>query len=280
MSVADQPPGSAQSWVPFFLAQAAPPGHLVTSAGMVRLLEAVGYPGASTRVAVSRLCAAGALQRSGSGRASRYRLSSQLQQTANALHRRVEGFGLDVGWSDQWTLVLVSVPDSQRATRRRLQFQLTYLGFGRLREAVWIAARDCLDEVGPVFEELGLADAVDAFHVSPGSPARQRLLLQRCWDAESLATRYRSFLDEFSVLRVATAKRALNEDETLTAWMRLSYAYEDLVRRDPELPPELLSPATRKLRKRTVDLYAAALAPLRTRAAGRVMNLLDGGSEP
>jgi phenylacetic acid degradation operon negative regulatory protein len=280
MNSADQPAGSVQDWVPFFLAQAAPSGHPVTSAGIVRLMEAVGFPGASTRVSISRLCAAGTLERSGSGRSASYRLSPGMRQTADTLHRRVESFGLDVGWSDQWTLALVSVPDAQRSTRRRLQVQLAYLGFGRLREAVWLAARDCLEEVQPVLQELGLAHTVDVFHVSPGSPDHQRSLLQRCWNAESLATRYGSFLDDFTALRPAAARRALTMDETIIAWMRLSYAYEDLVRRDPELPPELLSTATRNLRKRAVALYGDALPPLRARAAVRVRDLLDGGSEP
>jgi len=274
VSTAEFPGASTQTWVPFFLGTALPPGSFAASSGIVRLMESVGYPPSATRMALSRLCADGTLERKRDGRTTRYRLSSESAATISAVHERVAQFGRNVVWSGSWTLVLVSIPDGLRSTRRKMQGQLTYLGFGRLREAVWIAARDGADDVARLAEGLHVSDMVDVFLATPAAFTETKDILDRCWDMKSLVKRYADFENNFTPLRSASARQRLAPGDCVGWWMRLTYDYEDMVHRDPELPPEFLPPAIRSLRARVVALYAATAPDLRARAVAQVHLLL------
>jgi phenylacetic acid degradation operon negative regulatory protein len=274
---AEFPGASTQTWVPFFLGTALPPASFAAGSGIVALMDSQGYPPSATRMALSRLCADGTLERERHGRTTRYRLSSESSATISTVHDRVAQFGRSVVWSGSWTLVLVSIPDGLRSTRRKMQGQLSYLGFGRLREAVWIAARDGADDVARLAENLQVSEMVDVFLATPAAFTETKDVIQRCWDMGSLVDRYTNFEKRFIPLQRATARRRLAPADCIRWWMRLTFAYEDMVHRDPELPPELLSPALRLLRERVVALYAVIAPDLRVRAGEQVRLLLANG---
>lgn len=274
MSNGEFPGASTQTWVPFFLGTALPPGSLASGSGIVALMESVGYPVSATRMALSRLCADGTLERQRDGRTTQYRLSGETSATIAAVHERVARFGRNVVWSGTWTLVLVSIPDGLRSTRRKMQGQLTYLGFGRLREAVWIAARDAADDVARLAEGLHVTDMVDVFHATPAPFTETKDVLERCWDMDSLTRRYGEFVEKFGPVKSVSARRRLSPADCVWWWMRLTYDYEDMVHRDPELPPEFLPPAVRSLRTRVIALYAATAPDLRARAVKQANLLL------
>lgn len=237
-------------------------------------MESVGYPASATRMALSRLCADGSLERQRDGRHTHYRLSEETSRTISAVHKRVDQFGRNAVWSGEWTLAMVSIPDALRPVRRKMHGQLTYLGFGRLREAVWIAARDASDEVARLAESLHVEDMVDVFLATPAAFTGAGEVLHRCWDMDALVERYRTFETRFAGLKKPPVLRKMSAEDSIGQWMQLTYDYEDLVHRDPELPAEFLTPAIRLLRERVVSMRGVIAPELRTKALSLVSPML------
>ncbi|WP_261557395.1 PaaX family transcriptional regulator C-terminal domain-containing protein [Frankia tisae] len=277
MTAGEFPGVSAQSWVPLLIGTALPARPFASGAGLVDLLATAGYAAGATRVGLSRLCADGSLERRRDGRQTSYRLGRQMAETVTSVGGRVESFGRSVGWDGSWTIVLASVPDELRSTRRRMKSALAYLGFGRLREATWVAARACEDEVKDLVESLDLAGLVDVFVGRPSALADVDAILHRCWDLGSLTQRYSAFVARFAPLRAAVSRDALTGPDALLWWMRLTHDYRELVYRDPELPPEFLPPEARALREQVVDTYATAHGGLDGRATAQVRHALGIG---
>lgn len=270
MPVEGTPGASAQSWVPLLIGTALPARPYVAGAGIVEVLATAGYAPGASRVALSRLCAEGSLERRRDGRHTSYRLSRQMAETVASVGARVERFGHAGDWNGSWTIVLASVPDELRSARRRLSAALAFLGFGRLREGTWIAARTCEDEVTELVARLELSALVDVFVGRPAGVADVDTLLRRCWDLDSLTRRYQDFVDRFADLRPQPARAALPPPDVLRWWLRVIHDYRELVHRDPELPPRSLPPAARALRAEVVQTYAVVHGGLRAPARAQV----------
>ncbi len=276
MTVGEFPGASIQSWIPFLLGTALPARPFVQGDGIIALLECAGYTASSIRVALSRLCADGTLECRREGRKSSYRLAPQMVDTIVSVDRRVGQFGREASWSGRWTIVLASIPDNLRSTRRNMKSRLGYLGFGRMRETAWIAARECESDVEDLIEDLGLEEMVDVFVGEPAALSEVDELLHRCWDLDALNARYNDFVVRFAPLVPDDARDEFTAEESVLWWMRLTHDYRELVHRDPELPPEFLPDATRSLRQCVVETYAALHDDLFERArteARRVFGL-------
>jgi phenylacetic acid degradation operon negative regulatory protein len=271
MEAREFPGASAGLWVAFLLGAALPGRPFVPGKGLVDRLDDVGYAAGATRVALSRLCADGSLERRRDGRQTSYRLSPGSAAMLVSVAGRVERFGRNVTWSGDWTIVLASVPDDLRSTRRKLKNGLGYLGFGRLREAAWIAARECESEVKDLLERLDLRDTVDVFVGRPSALADVDAILRRCWDLASLTSRYAAFAAKFGPVDVA----GLDTADTVRWWLRLTHDYRDLVHHDPELPPEFLPTEARELRAEVVDLYATLHGRLQGPASEEILRALN-----
>ncbi|MCD2100436.1 PaaX family transcriptional regulator [Rhodococcus rhodochrous] len=280
VSVGEFPGASIQSWVPFLLGTTLPTRPFVPGDGIIALLEYAGYTASSIRVALSRLCADGTLECRREGRKSKYRLAPQMIETIVSVDRRVEQFGREVSWNGRWTIVLASIPDSLRSTRRNMKSRLGYLGFGRMRETAWIAARDCESEVEDLIENLGLDGMVDVFVGEPAGLSDIDELLHRCWDLDALTAGYNDFVVRFAPLVPTNARDDLTAEESVLRWMRLTHDYRELVHRDPELPPEVLPDAARSLRHRVVETYATIHDDLFERAQAHARRMFELDSAP
>lgn len=102
-----------------------------TAAGIVRLAAALGLRESAVRAALTRMVAAGDLER----RDSAYRLSPRLlerqRRQDDALRPRV------VPWADDWRLAVVTVGAEDSTERAALREALRAARFGELREGVW-----------------------------------------------------------------------------------------------------------------------------------------------
>ncbi|HZV48272.1 MAG TPA: PaaX family transcriptional regulator C-terminal domain-containing protein [Candidatus Dormibacteraeota bacterium] len=216
-------------------------GGWLAVSDLVSLASRLGADDQAVRSAVSRMVRGGLLvpERRGSRRG--YRLTAIADRLLEEADRRISSAVEPAELADGWVLVSFSVPESERHKRHLLRSRLTWLGFGRLSGALWIAPTRSLPTFREVVRELGFERYVDAFiahYRGFGSPTG---MVRRSWDLERLEERYRAFIREHEPVlardRGQREPEACFVDYTLTvhAWRRLPHL-------DPGLPPELLPP--------------------------------------
>jgi phenylacetic acid degradation operon negative regulatory protein len=206
-------PLTARSAVLSLLLGAHPPE--LTARQIVRAAESFGISDATLRVALTRMVAAGDLERADGGT---YRLSGRLLARQA---RQDAALGLLThAWRGGWAMVVVTASGRGSAERAQLRDELARLRFGELREGVWLRP-DNLGQLVPPRPELS------AFTVRPGGDPRA--LARRLWDLDGWGTAGRSLTAAF---------RAARDD----AGLRLAVAAA-IVRHlltDPLLPTDLL----------------------------------------
>ncbi|MEU1209414.1 PaaX family transcriptional regulator C-terminal domain-containing protein [Nocardia sp. NPDC005825] len=134
-------PLSARSVVLSLLLGTHPPELPVRQ--LIRCVEPFGVTQPTLRVALTRMVAAGDLQRTD----STYRLSERLTQRQrrqdDALRPQVKT------WSGDWELAIITVSGRSAAERSDLRAELTALRMAELREGVWLRPAN-LDREWPV----------------------------------------------------------------------------------------------------------------------------------
>ena len=102
-----------------------------SSAGILTLASKLGFKQSAVRVALTRLVAAGDLERSG----GMYRLSARLVD-----RQRRQDFALqpqESRWDGSWRLAVVTIGAEDSTDRAALRTALRAAKFGELREGVW-----------------------------------------------------------------------------------------------------------------------------------------------
>ena len=190
-----------------------PRGEPVWTSTLVTVLGRLGVEEKSARQALARTAAEGWLLSERSGRRVRWSLS--------APGRRL--------------LLLVSVPESQRALRHRLRTRLTWAGFGSPAPGMWLSPHpDREVECDAVLGELGLRAAAMSFRARFGAIGEQRALVAQAWDVQEISAHYEGFIREFSGLTPEPG------DGVLLAQTRLVHEWRRFPFLDPRLPQTLL----------------------------------------
>jgi len=133
------------------------------------------------------------------------------------------------------------VPESERERRHQLRSRLTWLGFGTVSSAVWVAPAHVEDEVRDVLERSELTRYVDLFraqHVAFGPLSEQ---VASWWNLDALESLYAEFVSLYGPILAGWRRRRRDNDSAafadyvrvLTHWRRLPFL-------DPGLPPEVL----------------------------------------
>ncbi|HZU17529.1 MAG TPA: PaaX family transcriptional regulator C-terminal domain-containing protein [Candidatus Dormibacteraeota bacterium] len=216
-------------------------GGWLAVSDLVSLAGRLGADDQAVRSAVSRMVRGGLLAPERRGSCRGYGLTAIADRLLEEADRRISSAVAPAELAHGWALVSFSVPESERHKRHLLRSRLTWLGFGRLSGALWIAPTRSLPTLREVVRELGFERYVDVFvahYRGFGSPTA---LVRRSWDLERLEGHYRAFIAEHEPLlardREHREPEACFVDYTLTvhAWRRLPHL-------DPGLPPELLPP--------------------------------------
>jgi phenylacetic acid degradation operon negative regulatory protein len=140
-------------------------------------------------------------------------------------------------WDGQWLVVLVSVPESSRALRHKLQTQLSWAGFGSPSPGVWISPHQASQaEVSSIVNELQLTDRVMSFVAEYGAVGSQEAMVAQAWDLGQIERRYQDFITAFAELDPRTP------DDVLVAQLRLVHEWRRFPFLDPRLPRLLLPP--------------------------------------
>lgn len=204
-------------------------------AALVRLLSPLGIAAPAVRTAVSRMVRQGWLRPVRTAVGPGYQLTTKaigrLDESAARIYRIDRN-----GWNGHFDLVIFTGLNS-RAERARLSATLSFLGYGRLDPATWLAPRpsseidDLLREAGIGYERFAAAHA--------DGPAGAAALIRRAWDLDAIATAYRQFVIELQPV-VSAVGDAASDHDAYAARSRLVHAWRGFLFRDPQLPPALL----------------------------------------
>lgn len=235
----------------------------VPTALLVDVLAGLGVGEAATRATLARMARRGLLEPVREGRAVSWVLTAECERVLREAHGRVfapdpfapEGAG--------WTLVTFSVPERRRELRHRVRAELTWAGFGLLRDGLWIApgevavpaplaalARDGLDLV-----------AFRATEVAGFSAARS---VAAAWRLDEIRERHLAFQAEWA---------APSDGDPVRAVTALVADWLALLRAAPRLPAEHLdadwpaAASVRAFRDRHGELAGPARAALARRLA-------------
>lgn len=213
-------------------------GGEVRLRSLVALLGCFDVPEATARVVVTRLRKEGWLSSRREGRETIYALTDAawtlLDEGRERIFHRAQG-----SWDGQWTMVIYSVPESERSVREQLRKQLAWFGFGPLSSAVWLSPHDRTAQVREAFADEPAAQ-LDVFRSRSPGPDSDRDIASRCWDLAALDRAYGEFLETYRPRLASYRAERIRGTDALVERMNLIHDYRHFPFRDPDLPPELL----------------------------------------
>jgi phenylacetic acid degradation operon negative regulatory protein len=207
-------------------------GTCWTSA-LIEVLGRLGIAQKATRQALLRTAADGWLASERHGRRTRWRLTPAAEHLLTDGTARIHSFRSgQAGWDGQWLLVLVRVPEADRAARHLLRTRLTRAGLGNPAPGIWISPHTGrAAEAEQVLQGAGLLADAHVLAASHLAGAAVSSLAGQAWDLAELELSYERFLTEFEP--AGAADPLVRITELVHAWRRFPWA-------DPALPDELL----------------------------------------
>jgi phenylacetic acid degradation operon negative regulatory protein len=210
----------------------------VWTSTVVSLLDRLGVEEKAARQALARTAADGWLTSERVGRNVRWSLTPPGRRLLTEGAERIYSFGASAPeWDGTWLVLYVSVPESKRRLRHQLRTRLSWAGFGSPEPGMWIspyAGREL--EAHTVVEELDLEADAMSFTARFAGIGRERAMVTKAWDLDTVARRYEEFIDAFTGLVPRT------EDDVVLAQIRLVHDWRRFPFLDPLLPARLLPP--------------------------------------
>jgi phenylacetic acid degradation operon negative regulatory protein len=208
------------------------------SRALSAVLTEFGISYQAARAAISRLSRRGLLEFSRANGRSGYRLTRYADSVLTEGVQRIFQFGTACNaWDGSWTVVVFSVPESQRELRHVARTRLRWLGFSALYNGTWVSPWERCDEAARLLSEVGVRHAVvfrsTLSESSPEGPAS-------AWDLNALTEAYNDFLREFSPLLERARSGDIGTAEALLKRILLMDAWRGFPAIDPDLPAELL----------------------------------------
>ncbi|KXO93080.1 PaaX family transcriptional regulator [Tsukamurella tyrosinosolvens] len=203
---------------------------------IIALIGTAGPDEQSVRSSVSRMKSRGLLDAATPGH---YRLAGRRAAAFEAGDSRIFG-DHPYDPAAPWALAVFSVPESQRARRVLLKKTLGEMGFGVVGASVYIAPSGIGAEARARLSQLDLDGYVEWFDLHPPASDRLRAEAGGWWDLDALADEYRTFLAEFTPVRVRWDTEPGPDAEAFADHLHLVTAWRDLPYRDPGLPTAAL----------------------------------------
>src|ERR1700724_1441701 len=103
-------------------------------------------------------------------------------------------------WDGRWVIVLVSIPQSQRAVRKKLYGALSWEGFGNPTPGVWLSPHPGRQAgAQQIIDDLGLRESTLAF-VGSLAPMglREDEIVARAWDLDGVRAQYKQLIIRYS----------------------------------------------------------------------------------
>ncbi|GGG60535.1 PaaX family transcriptional regulator [Kocuria dechangensis] len=207
------------------------------TASIVETLGHLGVAEQAARQAIARAAAAGWIEQERHGRSVRWRLTPRANQMFREGSARIRSLADPFGdWDGQWALLLITIPHTHRAARKKLYAGLGWAGFGNPAPGVWISPHPGRTaDVAGLIAELDLADNTMSLIGHPGTVGLStEEVIHRAWDLEELRVRYERFLEWLPETTPATDAELLRQHLLVTA------ALQRVPAEDPQLPEAVL----------------------------------------
>jgi phenylacetic acid degradation operon negative regulatory protein len=246
-----------------------PRGGRAPVAALVRLLAPLGIAAPAVRTAVSRMVRQGWLHPLRLSTGPGYLLTPKAARRLDEAAARIYRTG-DNRWDGRFDLVVID-PPAQRADRGRLAANLSFLGYGAIDTATWVAAHRA-DEVESLLGDAGVRfERFTASHA--GGTAGAIALVRRAWDLAEIGAAYEEFVR--TLTPVVCGIEAHGDDEAAySARFALVHAWRTFLFRDPQLPTELLPDRwPGDAAGDFFDTHAARLRPAADRYVDRCLEL-------
>ncbi|MGI8761480.1 MAG: PaaX family transcriptional regulator [Jatrophihabitantaceae bacterium] len=211
---------------------ALPNGASAWTSACIAVLGRLGVEEKAARQALMRTAADGWLRSERIGRRTRWRLTGSGERLLSEGAERIYGFtGPAERWDGRWLLVMVRVPETDRAARHLLRTRLGWVGLGSPSAGLWISTHaERIGAAEQVLAEAGVLDEARVF-LAEYRLGNLATMIAQAWDLPALEQSYREFLAEFAPARTSDPLARLVE--LVHAWRRFPWI-------DPALPRELL----------------------------------------
>ncbi|WP_426625575.1 PaaX family transcriptional regulator C-terminal domain-containing protein [Leifsonia sp. McL0607] len=210
-----------------------PIGGWMSAAGAVELMGALGFPAATARSSLARLCSRGVLVREQRVGVAGYALAPEAVPMLERGDARIFG---EPSTTAEWCLVSFSFPEHQRSLRHQLRRRLAALGCGTVADGLWIGP----DSLEPELEEVAAEFDADLFTgVRPAAGLGTDLAagVARWYDLMAIRTLHDSF-----VARFGDTRAPVDDAEAFALWIRVLDEWRVIPYRDPGLPAAALPP--------------------------------------
>jgi phenylacetic acid degradation operon negative regulatory protein len=222
-----------------------PPG--VWQETLVAALTALSYKPQAARQALARSATEGWLETERRGRRARMFLTDSTALMLGTGAERIYAFGDPWSWDGRWLLVVLRVPEQQRAIRHQVRTRLAWAGFGSLGGGVWISPHVSREPEIAAAQRNGEAAGLLSFQAVLGALGEPRKVIAEAWDLGRIAAHYQDFLADFGRVRPRSPEGMFAAQTAMVhAWRKFPFL-------DPDLPDELLP--KRWPRKRAHDLF-------------------------
>jgi phenylacetic acid degradation operon negative regulatory protein len=185
-------------------------------------------------------------------------------------------------WDGMWTVLIYSLPESERKIRDQFRREIGWYGFGQLTPGTWISPNRWVDPLFRIIRRHGIEKNVQLFASRHLGPLDESLLVDLVWDLQSIQDKYAAFIEEFAG-RFEQPLEQWDDRRTFKERVMLLHEYRKFLHIDPQLPGRLLPDGW--LGHRARDLfwrYYRALAPgaerfyrevkARNRKSGKMLN--------
>ncbi len=215
-------------------------GHEIRLKMLVSLGELMGVAAPNMRVLIPRMRDEGWFDVRRDGRESIYTLTPRTRTIIEEGRQRIF-HSETAAWDGSWSLVIYTVPETDRPTREQLRRDLSWMGFGSLAPATWVSPHPLLDRVAQLGATLPNAK-LDLLTMQSSGLAADRSIVTRSWDIESLNDQYSKFIHD---VHVDNMDASWDRSDPAAAFVRrisLVHVYRRFPYRDPGLPIELQPP--------------------------------------
>ena len=130
-------------------------------------------------------------------------------------------------WNKRWYLVIFDIPEKRRHDRHILRDWLKRTGFGKLQHSVWISPYNYTDKARRVGEELAIGQYVIISSTKGLGDDKAKIIAQKVWGLDKINQDYLDFIAGY-------------ENNDYIDKISASFRYLGILRRDPQLPDNLL----------------------------------------
>ena len=203
----------------------------VWSGGIVELMSEFGFSTGAARVAVTRLADRDLICRTREGRFVYYQLSQRARSVIADGDRRIFSLGEESA-SSSWTMVWHEIPEARRVERGKLARRMRFLGFGSLKDGLWVSPHDHRKELTTLLDDLEITNWASVMVGNLAGEGGAGAMLSRAWDLEALCSKYRDFAAEFGAYG-SSRRSGISDGEAFLIRTRLIHVYRDFLVLDP-----------------------------------------------